>query len=146
MGVELRRRFGFQHGAITAYEDEHLADGRAAGTSALLEAEIELAAHQVTVGISYFGIVDAALARNTLDDDPMGQRIGELLPCPLNKRIDAGHAAASIVDAVARRRASSTVPRAWIPYAWLRGVINVILDQQLAANRTVAAIIRQLER
>ncbi|WP_409430168.1 short-chain dehydrogenase/reductase [Mycobacterium sp. SMC-16] len=107
---------------------------------------IELAAHQVTVGISYFGIVDTALARTTLDDDPMGQRIGELLPWPLNKRIDAGHAAASIVDAVGRRRASSTVPHAWIPYAWLRGVINVILDQQLAANQTVAAIIRQLER
>jgi len=41
MGVRLRRRFGFQHGAITAYEDEHLADAHVAGTSALLEAEIE---------------------------------------------------------------------------------------------------------
>lgn len=41
MGVELRRRFGFQHGAITAYEDEHLAGAAPAGTSALLEAEIE---------------------------------------------------------------------------------------------------------
>ena len=41
MGVELRRRFGFQHGEITAYEDERLADGHAAGPSALLEAEIE---------------------------------------------------------------------------------------------------------
>ena len=40
MGVELRRRFGFQHGEITAYEDEHLAAGTA-GRSALLEAEIE---------------------------------------------------------------------------------------------------------
>ncbi|MGX9673641.1 short-chain dehydrogenase/reductase [Mycobacterium sp. HM-7] len=107
---------------------------------------IELATHHVTVGISYFGIVDTALARTTLDDDPVGQRIGELLPWPLNKRIDAGDAAAAIVDAVSRRTASSTVPRAWIPYAWLRGVINVILDQQLAANPTVAGIIRQLEQ
>jgi NAD(P)-dependent dehydrogenase (short-subunit alcohol dehydrogenase family) len=107
---------------------------------------IELAAHAVTVGISYFGIVDTALARTTLDDDPMGQRIGELLPWPLNQRIDAGQAAASIVDAVGRRKASSTVPRVWMPYAWLRGVINVVLDQQLAANPAVATIIRQLER
>ena len=107
---------------------------------------IELAAHGVTVGISYFGIVDTALARTTLDDDPMGRRIGELLPWPLNQRIDAGQAAASIVDAVGRRKASSTVPRVWMPYAWLRGVINVVLDQQLAANPAVASIIRQLER
>lgn len=41
MGVELRRRFGFSHGAITAYEDEHLAEAVSAETSALLEAEIE---------------------------------------------------------------------------------------------------------
>ena len=41
MGVELRRRFGFQHGEITAYEDERLAEAVATGPSALLEAEIE---------------------------------------------------------------------------------------------------------
>ena len=41
MCVELRRRFGFQHGEITAYEDELLTDGHDAGPSALLEAEIE---------------------------------------------------------------------------------------------------------
>lgn len=41
MGVELRRRFGFQHGEITAYEDERLAEAGGGGPSALLEAEIE---------------------------------------------------------------------------------------------------------
>jgi DNA helicase IV len=48
LGVRLRRRFGFQHGVVTAYEDEALA-GRAVGAvqmeptqhSDLLEAEIE---------------------------------------------------------------------------------------------------------
>jgi DNA helicase IV len=44
MGVELRRRFGFQHGEMTAYEDEALLEG-AAGVaeehSEILEAEIE---------------------------------------------------------------------------------------------------------
>ncbi len=41
MGVRLRRRFGFQHGAITAYEDELLADGAGAAPGTILEAEIE---------------------------------------------------------------------------------------------------------
>nr|WP_240755587.1 AAA family ATPase [Nocardioides iriomotensis] len=46
MGVRLRRRFGFQHGAMTAYEDEGLLDpvptaDDAAEHSAILEAEIE---------------------------------------------------------------------------------------------------------
>ncbi len=44
MGVELRRRFGFQHGNLTAYEDEALlapAVDDADEHSAILEAEIE---------------------------------------------------------------------------------------------------------
>jgi DNA helicase IV len=47
MGVRLRRRFGFHHGAVTAYEDERLGEGvtadpaEAAAHSAILEAEIE---------------------------------------------------------------------------------------------------------
>jgi len=41
MGVGLRRRFGFQHGAITAYEDERLDEAAVAASSRLLEAEIE---------------------------------------------------------------------------------------------------------
>ena len=46
MGVELRRRYGFQHGAITAFEDERLdgptvGQGEAFGHSEILEAEIE---------------------------------------------------------------------------------------------------------
>jgi hypothetical protein len=41
MGVRLRRRFGFQHGEMTAYEDEALLHGQAADHSTILEAEIE---------------------------------------------------------------------------------------------------------
>lgn len=43
MGVARRRRFGFQHGALTAFEDEQLTGDDAADDdySALLEAEIE---------------------------------------------------------------------------------------------------------
>jgi len=42
MGVKLRRRFGFERGAITAYEDEHLQDRtEAERRSAILADEIE---------------------------------------------------------------------------------------------------------
>ncbi|HSS67319.1 MAG TPA: ATP-binding domain-containing protein [Nocardioidaceae bacterium] len=42
LGVRLRRRFGFQHGALTAYEDEALADG---GFDVVVRAEPEDAPH-----------------------------------------------------------------------------------------------------
>jgi DNA helicase IV len=41
MSVRLRRRYGFQQGRLTAYEDEHLTAGEAEGHSAILEADIE---------------------------------------------------------------------------------------------------------
>jgi DNA helicase IV len=41
MGVTLRRRFGFAHGELTAYEDEDLARATVSQTSAILESEIE---------------------------------------------------------------------------------------------------------
>ncbi|MFC4787082.1 HelD family protein [Nocardioides sp. MAHUQ-72] len=41
MGVGLRRRYGFQHGRLTAFEDEDLAGGRTEEYSSILEAEIE---------------------------------------------------------------------------------------------------------
>lgn len=41
MGVRLRRRFGFQQGKMTAFEDERLLDGVEEGHSVILESEIE---------------------------------------------------------------------------------------------------------
>jgi DNA helicase IV len=41
MGVGLRRRYGFQQGRLTAFEDEHLTAGEQEEHSAILEAEIE---------------------------------------------------------------------------------------------------------
>ncbi|MET8863387.1 AAA family ATPase [Nonomuraea sp. NPDC004580] len=41
MGVERRRRFGYHGGALTAYEDEPLADGGDIGPSKILTEEIE---------------------------------------------------------------------------------------------------------
>jgi len=41
MGVRLRRRFGFSHGQLTAYEDEDLTTAAEIAQSAILESEIE---------------------------------------------------------------------------------------------------------
>ncbi len=41
MGVRLRRRFGFQHGEMTAFEDERLLEGVEETHSEILETEIE---------------------------------------------------------------------------------------------------------
>lgn len=106
---------------------------------------IELAPFGATVGISYFGIVETNLTRATLDDDPIGQEIGAFLPWPLSKRITAATAAESIVVAVNGRRPTSIVPCTWVPYSWLRGVVNAVLDRRLVADGSMKRIVRKLE-
>lgn len=107
--------------------------------------DIELCAHHASAGIAYFGIVETALTRNTLDDDELGREIGAQLPWPLNRRITADDAAAAIVDAITGRRARVIAPRQWTVYSALRGLINPLLDARLEKDRRVRDIVLRLE-
>ncbi|WHU47811.1 short-chain dehydrogenase/reductase [Gordonia sp. L191] len=106
---------------------------------------IEVAPHGASAGLAYFGIVDTKMTRETLDDDPLGREIGAQLPWPLSTRITGDRAAEVIVDAVADRRARAIAPRSWVPYSLLRGLINPVLDAQLVRDKSIHAIIDQLE-
>ncbi|NKQ54716.1 SDR family NAD(P)-dependent oxidoreductase [Amycolatopsis sp. K13G38] len=106
---------------------------------------LELAAHGVTAGVAYFGVVDTQLARTTLDDDPLGRALEKRLPAALRKRITAEQAAAVLADAIARRAGRTLAPAAWQPWALLRGVVNVAADAYLAGDRTVHALIHDVE-
>ncbi|MGV8872878.1 MAG: SDR family NAD(P)-dependent oxidoreductase [Rhodococcus sp. (in: high G+C Gram-positive bacteria)] len=106
---------------------------------------IELAAVGATAGLAYFGVVDTDLARHTLDDDPMGRRIGGFLPWPLSRRLPSHRAAQLLVRAVRTRRARVIAPSSWIPYFWFRGILNPILERRLVRDRAIAEIIRDME-
>ncbi|MEV0341481.1 short-chain dehydrogenase/reductase [Nocardia sp. NPDC050713] len=107
---------------------------------------VELAASGATAGVAYFGVVDTAMTHGTLDDDDMGAEFGDLLPWPLNKRISAAEAAASLADGIARRAPRTIAPAGWEPYAMLRGALNVVLDQQLSADERVRSLTNRLEQ
>ena len=106
---------------------------------------IELAAVGASAGLAYFGVVDTDLARHTLDNDPMGQRIGAFLPWPLSRRLPSPRAADLLVDAVRMRRARLIAPAVWAPYFWFRGILNPILEWKLLRDNAVGDIIRDLE-
>ncbi|MGC7097246.1 short-chain dehydrogenase/reductase [Amycolatopsis lurida] len=106
---------------------------------------LELAAHGVSVGVAYFGVVDTQLARTTLDDDPLGRALEARLPKALRRRITAEQAALVLADAIARRAGRTLAPAAWQPWALLRGVLNVFADSYLAADRKCQALVRDLE-
>ncbi|WP_020659217.1 short-chain dehydrogenase/reductase [Amycolatopsis benzoatilytica] len=108
--------------------------------------KLELAPHGASAGVAYFGFVDTPLATATLDDDATGRRLDQLLGWPLNRRISAEQAAASIARGITRRAATTIAPARWLPYSLLRGVVNPLLDQVLVRDRRVVELIRELER
>jgi NAD(P)-dependent dehydrogenase (short-subunit alcohol dehydrogenase family) len=105
---------------------------------------IELAAHRASAGVAYFGIVDTAMTRATLDDDPLGQAGENLLPRPLRRRITAAQAAAVLADGIARRATRTLAPKSWIPVAALRGLIG-LADGIVAANPRTRRLLIELE-
>lgn len=106
---------------------------------------LELAGHGATAGVVYFGLVDTALARATLDDDPIGRALEDRLPGPLRRRISADQAAAVLAAAIERRAGADVAPAAWRPWALLRGLVNVVADGYLAADRHTRGLVRDLE-
>lgn len=107
---------------------------------------IELAAVGASAGVAYFGVVETAMTHNTLDEDELGRRLGDMLPWPLNVRITAAHAAETIADGIARRSPRTISPIGWEPYSLLRGAVNVVLDGKLARDPRVHELVRAVEQ
>ncbi|WP_433680306.1 short-chain dehydrogenase/reductase [Nocardia sp. CA-119907] len=106
---------------------------------------VELAAVGATAGVAYFGVVETAMTHGTLDADELGRALGDMLPWPLNVRITAAEAAETIADGIGRRAARTIAPSGWEPYALLRGAVNVVLDNRLARDAGVQALVRAVE-
>ncbi|WP_107655110.1 SDR family oxidoreductase [Nocardia suismassiliense] len=107
---------------------------------------VELAPAGASAGVAYFGIVETAMTKHTLDEDELGRAVGQLLPWPLNRRITAAEAAASIADGITHRAARTIAPSVWEPYALLRGAVNVALDRYLSLDPRTHDLIRRLEQ
>ncbi|MDV7355344.1 SDR family oxidoreductase [Rhodococcus oxybenzonivorans] len=106
---------------------------------------LELAGYGASAGVAYFGMVDTQLARATLDDDELGRKLDARLPRPLRRRISAEDAATVIADAIARRAGRTLAPAAWQPWALGRGLVNVLADGYLVADRDCHELIRELD-
>ncbi|WP_345495628.1 short-chain dehydrogenase/reductase [Nocardia callitridis] len=107
---------------------------------------VELAAVGATAGVAYLGAVDTAMTKEVFDDGGLGSAMAELLPWPLNGRLDVYDAAQALAEAIATRAPRVVAPPQWEVYSLLRGVFNVVLDHRLARDLRVHELIRHLER
>jgi NAD(P)-dependent dehydrogenase (short-subunit alcohol dehydrogenase family) len=106
---------------------------------------LELARHDVSVQVACFGIVDSEMTRASIDRDPVGRALEQLLPRPLRRRISTDQAAASLVGGIVRRAPRTMAPRTWIPAAWLRGIAGPAADSLAARNPKLHKLISDID-
>ena len=108
---------------------------------------IELAGHGATAGVLYPGWVDTPIARAAFEPGALTSTlVRRAFPGPLRRRITAEEAARAAVRGIERRSASVTVPRRWIPFSLLRGIVNPLSDSMIERDPEILRIVMEIEQ
>jgi NAD(P)-dependent dehydrogenase (short-subunit alcohol dehydrogenase family) len=105
---------------------------------------IELAPHGASASVAYFGWVDTKLVQDAFEQ-PDADRIRDLSPEFLMKRITPDEAAAGLVRGIEERAPRVFVPRWWRYVSALRGIVNPLLDRRMEKDAKTAALVRDLD-
>ena len=91
----------------------------------------ELSLHGASASVAYFGFIDTTMVHETIDEDPLGLRLLELVPSFLRKRLPPSAAGEAVARGIERRAPRIIAPRRWAVLQVLRGVLNPLLDPRL---------------
>jgi NAD(P)-dependent dehydrogenase (short-subunit alcohol dehydrogenase family) len=105
---------------------------------------VELAPHGASATVAYFGWVDTKLVQDAFAQEN-AERIKDLSPDFLLKRITPGEAGAGLVSGIEERAPRVFVPRWWRYVSAFRGLINPLLDRRMENDAKTAALIRDLD-
>lgn len=105
----------------------------------------ELSIHGAGAGVAYFGFIDTEMVREAYRE-PIADRIDEILPSFITRRLHPAVAGTAIVDGIERRSPRIIRPRWWRFYSVLRGVINPVLDARMVADERVMETVVEGER
>jgi len=105
---------------------------------------VELAPHGASATVAYFGWVDTKLVQDAFAQ-AKGDRVRELSPAWLLKRISPAEAGAGLVRGIEERAPRVFVPRWWRYVSALRGLINPLLDRRMETDAKTRALIADLD-
>ena len=105
---------------------------------------VELAPHGASATVAYFGWVDTKLVQDAFAQEA-ADRVRELSPEWLLKRITPAEAGAGLVRGIEERAPRVFVPRWWRYVAALRGLINPLLDKRMENDAKTRALIADLD-
>jgi NAD(P)-dependent dehydrogenase (short-subunit alcohol dehydrogenase family) len=105
---------------------------------------VELAPHGASATVAYFGWVDTKLVQDAFAQ-PDSDRLRDLSPDFLLKRITPDEAAAGLVRGIEERAPRVFMPKWWRYVSALRGVINPLLDRRMEKDQKTVALLRDLD-
>jgi NAD(P)-dependent dehydrogenase (short-subunit alcohol dehydrogenase family) len=105
---------------------------------------VELAPHGASASVAYFGWVDTKLVQDAFDQED-SDRIRDLSPDFLLKRITPAEAGAGLVRGIEERAPRIFVPKWWRYVSAFRGLVNPLLDRRMESDAKTAALIRDLD-
>jgi NAD(P)-dependent dehydrogenase (short-subunit alcohol dehydrogenase family) len=105
---------------------------------------VELAPHGASATVAYFGWVDTKLVQDAFAQ-PDAERVRELSPEFLLKRITPDEAAAGLVRGIEERVPRVFVPKWWRYVSAFRGLINPLLDRRMENDAKTAALVRDID-
>jgi len=105
---------------------------------------VELAPHGASASVAYFGWVDTKLVQDAFAQ-PDADRVRDLSPDFLLKRITPDEAAAGLVRGIEERAPRIFVPKWWRYVSALRGLVNPLLDKRMESDAKTQTLIRDLD-
>jgi NAD(P)-dependent dehydrogenase (short-subunit alcohol dehydrogenase family) len=133
--------YAFMNGALAAPYAMAKAGVEALGRSL----RVELAPHGASAGAAYFGFIDTDMVRDAFAD-PIAQRVEEVAPRFMTKRLTPGVAGATIVNGIEKRAPRMIAPRWWAAWSALRGVLSPAMDRYARRDDRIGDAIRDGER
>ena len=106
---------------------------------------VELVQHGASATVAYFGFIDTEMVRQSIDADPLADRMWATIPPVLRKRLSAQVAGEAIVTGIERRAARVFRPRRWAVLSVLRGVLNPLIQARAERDPAVQALLEEVD-
>jgi NAD(P)-dependent dehydrogenase (short-subunit alcohol dehydrogenase family) len=106
---------------------------------------VELVPHGAGASVAYFGFIDTEMVHRAIDADPIADKLQNVLPKVLRKRLSPAQAGEAVARGIEKRAPRIIAPKRWAAFSAMRGIINPLLDDYMLKDADTQTIVRELD-
>jgi NAD(P)-dependent dehydrogenase (short-subunit alcohol dehydrogenase family) len=106
---------------------------------------VELVPHGAGASVAYFGFIDTEMVHLAIDADPIAEKMQNVLPKVLRKRLSPAQAGEAVARGIEKRAPRIIAPKRWAAFSAMRGIVNPLLDDYMVKDADTQAIVRDLD-